>query len=185
MLHSFVNFLSGLVQSPGIYGALGLFAVSAVDEFVAFIPSSLILTAEILFLKDPLSLVGVSRLTIFVGLPIALGTTLGALPLYGAGYAGGKPALDALSHKWKMTWADVEKWGSRFGGTWQDELLFFFLRATPLVPTLPVTAAAGVVRMRPEKFVLITILGIMVRVVITLVILRTGGQAVLSHAIRL
>lgn len=184
-MHSLVSFLSKLVLSPGIWGALGLFAVAVVDEFVAFIPSSLVLTAEILFLKDPLSLLVVSRLTIFVGLPIALGTMIGALPLYGAAYAGGKPALDAMKHKWKLSWADVEKMEKRFSGSWKDDLLFFFLRATPLVPTLPVTAAAGVVRMRPEKFMLGTVLGIVVRVVITLVILRTGGEAVLSHVVRL
>lgn len=184
-MQELVNLLSRLVLEPGIWGALGLFAVASVDEFVAFIPSSLILTAEILFLKDPITVTGLLRLTAYVGLPIALGTVIGALPLFWVGYAGGKPALDAARDKWKMKWADIEKWGSRIGHSWEDDFLFFFLRATPLVPTLPVTAAAGVVRMKPARFVVLTVLGIMVRVVITLVILRTGGEAVLSHAIRL
>lgn len=185
MLHSLVSFLSKLVLEPGIWGALGLLAISALDEFVAFIPSSLILTAEILFLKDPLSIAGIWKLTLFVGLPIALGTTVGALPLYIAGYAGGKPALDAMRAKWKMKWADIEKFQARLRGRWEDDILFFFLRATPLVPTLPVTAAAGVVRMKPARFVILTVLGIALRVVITLIILRTGGEAVITHAIRL
>jgi len=184
-MHSLVSFLSKLVLEPGIWGALGLFAVSAVDEFVAFVPSSLILTAEILFLKNPITLAGLSRLTLFVGLPVALGTTIGSLPLYIAAYAGGKPALDKVRDKWKMKWADVEKFQARFAGTWEDDLLFLLLRATPLVPTLPVTAAVGVVRMSPWRYALLTVLGIMIRVVITLVILRTGGEAVFSHAIRL
>ncbi|MDB5194396.1 MAG: yngC1 [Parcubacteria group bacterium] len=183
-MHSLHEFLSRLVLEPGIFGAIGLFLVSIVDELVAFVPSSLILAAELLFLKDPLTLAAISRLTIFVGLPIALGTAIGSLPLYGIAYAGGKPAIEKIQTKWKFSWADVEKFERRFdGGTWKDELLFFFFRATPLMPTLPVTVVAGTLRMKPVVYTLLTILGIMVRVVITLIILRLGGEAVFVHAL--
>jgi membrane protein DedA with SNARE-associated domain len=182
-MHSLYGFLSKLVLEPGIMGALGLFLVSLFDELVAFIPSSLILAAELLFLKDPLSLVVISRLTIFVALPIALGTAVGSLPLYLAAYYGGKPAIEAARNRWKISWADVEKFESRFKGTSADELLFFFFRALPLMPTLPVTVVSGTLRMKPAPYTLITVLGIMVRVVITLVILRTGASLALSHAL--
>jgi membrane protein DedA with SNARE-associated domain len=184
-MHSLSVFLSKLVLEPGIVGALGLFLVSIVDELIAFIPSSLILAAELLFLKDPLTIVVISRLTIFVALPIAVGTSLGSLPLYLASYYGGKPAIEAARKKWKISWADVEKFEKRFKGMWTDELLFLFFRAMPLMPTLPVTVVAGTLRMKPVMYTLLTVLGIMVRVIITLIILRTGADVALSHALHL
>ncbi len=184
-MHTLVSFFSKLVLEPGVWGALGLLAISAADEFVAFVPSSLILAAELLFLKDPISLANLARLTGFVALPIAVGTTVGSLPLFWAAYAGGKPALDAVRKKWKLGWADIEKFERKLGDTWKDDFLFFFLRATPLMPTLPVTAAVGLLRMRVTKYTILTTLGIALRVVITLIILRTGGEAVISHAFRL
>jgi membrane protein DedA with SNARE-associated domain len=184
-MHSLYGYLSRLVLEPGIVGAIGLFLVSAVDELVAFIPSSLILAAELLFLKDPLSLVVISRLTIFVALPIALGTAIGSLPLFWLAYAGGKPAIEKAREKWKMSWADVEKFEKRFMGTWKDGLIAFFFRAMPLMPTLPVTAVLGILRMNPVEYLLITVLGIMVRVVVTLILLRLGADVVILGVLHL
>jgi membrane protein DedA with SNARE-associated domain len=184
-MHTISLFLSKLVLEPGIMGAVGLFLVSVVDELVAFIPSSLILAAELLFLKDPLSLMAISKWTIFVALPIATGAAIGSLPLFFAAYIGGKPALLKMKDKWKFSWTDVEKFENKFRGTWKDDLLFFFFRATPLMPTLPITVVAGILKMKPPKYTLLTILGIMVRVIITLVFLRVGGQLVLNRALHL
>ena len=184
-MHSLENLLSKLVLEPGIYGALGLFLISIVDELVAFVPSSLILAAELLFIRNPLSLAVLLKLSVFVALPIAIGTSLGSLPLYLAAYYGGKPAMEKARDKWKISWADVEKFEKRFNGSWTDEALFFFFRAMPLMPTLPVTVVAGLLRMKKWRYTLFTILGIAVRVVITLIILRTGASAVISHAFHL
>lgn len=182
-VHSLVNFLSSLVQEPGIYGAIGLFTVAAVDELVAFIPSSLVFTAEVLFLKVPLTVAGLSQLTVFVGLPVALGSMVGSLPLFLLAYAGGKPAIEAAHKRWKLSWADVDRFTQSFRGDWRDEMIFLFFRALPLMPTLPITVIAGTMRMKPATYMLLTVLGIMIRVVITLVLLRTGSE-VFAHMLR-
>jgi membrane protein DedA with SNARE-associated domain len=165
-------------------GAIGLFIVSAVDE-VAPVPASLILVGELLFLKGPISLSVIGKLTFFVAFPIALGTMLGSLLVYSAAYAGGKPSLDRLKKKFRVSSGQIEKFETMFKNRWYDNLMFFFFRATPLVPTLPVTLIAGVVRMPPLTYSILTLLGIVVRVMITLVILKTGGNAILTQAFHL
>ncbi len=180
-----VSFLSKIVMEPGIFGALGLFLVSALDEFVAFIPSSLVLTTELLFLKDPLSWSAIFKLLIFVAIPIALGSVVGSLPLFWLVYKGGKPALESVKNKFKFNWADVEKIQKKLNGTFKDELLLFILRLTPLIPTLPVTATAGLIKMNPIRFIVLGFIGISIRVILTLVMLRSGGEAVINYILRL
>jgi membrane protein DedA with SNARE-associated domain len=178
------EFFQRLIMEPGIWGAIGLFIVAAVDE-VAPVPASLILVGELLFLKNPLSVTVLGKLIFFVALPIGLGTTLGSLVVYSAAYAGGKPSLDQLKKKFSVSTKQIERFETLFKNRWYDSLVFFFFRATPLIPTLPVTLIGGIVRMRPVSYSLLTLLGIMVRVMITLVILKAGGDAVLTHAFHL
>ena len=184
-MSSLHEMLARLVMEPGIWGAVGLFLVSGVDELAAPIPSSLVLVGELLFLKDPITLANLGKLTAFVGAPIALGTTVGSFIIYWIAYAGGKPAYEKLKTKLRISSEKASTWSGKFQDKWYDELLFFFFRATPLMPTMPVTLVAGAMRMKPWKYAVLTFLGILVRVLITLVILRTGANAVFKHAVGL
>lgn len=179
------DFLHHLVLEPGIWGALGLFLVSGIDEIIAPIPASLILVGELLFLKNPITLATLTKLVFYVGVPIAIGTTVGSLVIYGAAYAGGRPALTGLKRRLRIKGGEFEKFENRFKNNWYDELLFLFFRAIPLMPTMPVTLVAGIIRMKPWKYSILTALGIFIRVMITLVILRLGGEAVLTHLFNL
>ncbi|MDB5254219.1 MAG: yngC1 [Parcubacteria group bacterium] len=179
-----LEFFQRMIMEPGIWGAIGLFAVAAIDE-VAPVPASLILVGELLFLKNPLSVAVLGKLIFFVAFPIALGTMLGSLVVYTAAYAGGKPSLDQLKKKFSVSTKQIDRFESLFKNRWYDNVIFFFFRATPLVPTLPVSIIGGIVRMPPLSYGLLTLLGIIVRVMITLVILKMGGDAVLSHAFNL
>lgn len=182
-MHGLEATLSRLVLEPGIWGAIGLFLVSAVDELAAPLPSSLILVGEVLFLKDPITLANLTRLVFYVGVPISLGTTIGSFIIYWAAYAGGKPVLEKLRTKLRISSEKLVSFESKFKDHWYDEWLFFFFRATPLMPTMPVTLVAGVIRMKPWKYALLTFLGIFVRVMITLVLLRTGAEVLLRHMV--
>jgi len=179
------EFLHHLVLEPGIWGAIGLLLVSGIDEIIAPIPSSLILVGELLFLKNPITLQTLMKLVFYVGLPIAFGTALGSMVMFTLAYTGGKPALDSLKKRVHLKGGQFEKFESRFKGSWYDELLFLFFRATPLMPTMPVTLVVGVARMNPYKYFLLTFCGIFIRVMITLVILRYGGEAVLGRLFNL
>ncbi|MES2213774.1 MAG: VTT domain-containing protein [Patescibacteria group bacterium] len=179
------EFLRHLILEPGIWGAVGLFLVSGIDEIIAPIPSSLILVGELLFLKNPITIETLNQLVFFVGFPIALGTTIGSFVIYGAAYAGGRPALEGLKTRLRLKGDQFEKFEGRFQNNWYDELLFLFFRAVPLMPTMPVTLVAGIIRMKPWKYALLTFIGIFIRVMITLVILRMGGEAVFTHLFNL
>lgn len=180
-----IDFLSHLVLEPGIWGAIGLFIVSAIDEIIAPIPSSLILLGQLLFLTNPITMDTLIEFVFYVGVPIALGTTLGSSVVYGAAYVGGRPVLEKLKKRLRMKGGEFEKFENRFKNNWYDELLFLFFRATPLMPTMPVTLVAGIIRMKPLKYSLLTASGIFIRVMITLIILRVGGEAVFSRIFNL
>ena len=179
------EFLRQLVLEPGIWGALGLFLVSGIDEIIAPIPSSLILVGELLFLKDPINLETLRKLVFFVGLPIALGTAIGSLVIFSAAYVGGRPALENLKKRVHMKGGQFEKFEEKFRSTGYESLTFFIFRAVPLMPTMPITLYAGITRMKPIRYVFLTAAGIFVRVMITLVILRLGGEAIFSHIFNL
>ena len=179
------DFLRHLVLEPGMWGAIGLFLVSGIDEVIAPIPSSLILVGELLFLKNPITFDTLMSLIFYVGFPIALGTAVGSLVIFSLAYAGGRPALENLKKRVHMKGGQFEKFESRFKGSWYDELLFLLFRATPLMPTMPVTLVVGIGRMNPYKYFILTFFGIFIRVMITLVILRFGGEAVLGRLFNL
>lgn len=179
------EFLRHLILEPGIYGAIGLFLVSGVDEIIAPIPSSLILVGELLFLKNPISVDTLTKLILYVGLPISIGTAVGSLVIYSAAYAGGRPALDGLKKRVHMKGGQFEKFEERFKSHRHESFFFFLFRAIPLMPTMPVTLYAGITRMKPVRYVFLTSAGIFIRVMITLVILRLGGEAVFSHVFNL
>jgi len=179
------EFLRQLVLEPGIWGAVGLFLVAGIDEIIAPIPSSLILVGELLFLKDPITLHTLTKLVFYVGLPIALGTAVGSLVIYSAAYVGGRPTLESLKKRVHMKGGQFEKFEERFRSHGYESLTFFIFRAIPLMPTMPVTLYAGIARMKPIRYVFLTAGGIFIRVMITVVILRLGGEAVFSHLFNL
>jgi membrane protein DedA with SNARE-associated domain len=62
-----------------------------------------------------------------------------------------------LSHKL------IEQIGSFLTGTWIDDLLMILARALPFVPTILVSAGAGVIKYNKKSFIITTFLGIIIR----------------------
>lgn len=59
--------------------------------------------------------------------------------------------------------SQIEKIGRFFKGTWWDDVLLFLARAIPIIPTFPVSVAAGVIKYHVRGYLLATFLGSIVR----------------------
>jgi membrane protein DedA with SNARE-associated domain len=173
------------VLHPSIGGFLWLLSVSFVGEVIVQLPLSLLFASQLLLSDAPLTLLAGLKLLALVAFPVALGSTVGSLLAYGISYFGGKPAIEKLKKFLRFSWSDVERFESRFAGNWYDELFFLVLRSAPLTPTLPVSIAAGVLRMKPFRYVVLTLFGTTVRTMLVLLVFGLGGGAVLIRVLGL
>ena len=171
---SLLHFINDIVLQPDLASAAIIVIFSFVNELFAVIPYALILSGQLLFLNDTLSWMLLGKLMVFVALPVGLGSTIGTLVLYGLGYFGGKPVVGKMQKYLRFSWEDVEKVNSVFKGVWYDELVFILIRSIPVMPSFPLTIAAGFIRMRFWSYFLLTVLGLTIRMMITLVIVGVG-----------
>lgn len=171
---SIVHAIQEVVLTPSLASTLWLGGVSFISELIAPLPSSLLLGGQLFFIKDLLSLEMIARLIFFVALPMAVGTTLGSFLTYGLAFGGGKLAIEKFKKYLRFSWQDVERLESKFANKWYDELLFLVARCVPLLPTIPINVVAGVLRMKPLKYTLLTLLGTTVRLSIMVIIFGVG-----------
>lgn len=175
---NFLYLLNDIVLQPSLSSAIIIFLFSFANELIAVIPYALILSGQLIFLSDSLSVALLAKLLVFVAVPVGLGSTFGTLLLYGVAYWGGKPAVGKLERYLKFSWADVEKVNSRFKGVWYDEIIFLVLRSIPVMPSFPLTLAAGFFRMRFLPYFVLTVVGLTIRMMITLFIIGFGASGV-------
>src|SRR3989338_2537914 len=145
---NFVQVVQDVVLRPDWSGAIIIFLLSFANELIAVLPYSVILSGQLLFLDSSLSLALVAKLFVFVAIPVGVGSVIGTLPVYAVAYFGGKPAIEKFHKYLHFSWQDVERVSVRFKGRWYDEVIFFLLRTVPVIPSFPVTIAAGIFRMR-------------------------------------
>ena len=172
--------IQDVVLRPDFTSAVGLFAVSIVNELLSMFvfPYSIILSGQLLFIDGSFSISVVAKLAILVAIPFGLGTTLGSLPFYGLAYVGGRPTIEKFGKHLKLSWGKVEKISSKFNGSWYDEILFLALRSIPLLPGLPISVAAGILRMRLVPYFVLTFIGTMIRIMIMLLIVGFGVDSI-------
>lgn len=153
------------VLSAGAWGALGFFVGAFLEEIALPLPSPLLLIGVAFFVGKPLlSVVILSKILFMVILPITVGATLGSFLVYILAYYGGKSAIDRWGKRWGVTWDEVEKFRAKMSKTRSDEMVLFLSRCLPFTPTTLLTIIAGIVRMNPWVYVVLTFLGILVRV---------------------
>ncbi len=179
---NFVKLIQDVVLHPTWTSAIALLVTSTLNELVALLPYNVILSGQTLFLQDAPSLSIFIKLSIFVVVPISIGATLGSLPSYGLAYFGGKPAIDKFSKYLKFSWDSVERLKTKFKGTWYDEIIFLILRAVPFVPGLPVNILAGIIRMRPVPYLVLTLAGNIVDMLLLLIFFGFGAHWVTNLA---
>lgn len=175
--NNFVQIIQDLILQPSSANIVTFFTSSLVNELFPVSPYSIILSSQLLFLEGSFSTIMLTKLFIFVSIPVGIGAAIGSVPAYGLAYLGGKPAIEKFGKYVRLSWADVERAESRFAGSWYDEILFLVIRSIPLVPYLPTSVAAGIIRMHLVPYVILTSLGATIRMIIMFMIVGFGVEA--------
>lgn len=167
---SVVEVVMDAVIHPTPASFIPMFLFAFANDVVGIFPFSLYLAGQLAFLKGTFSLALAMKLLVFVAVPVGLGSGLGSVPLYLAAYFGGKPLINKFQRFLRFSWTDVEKVRSYFKGSWYDELVYLILRCIPILPSIPIDIAAGTLRMRFAPFFVLTLVGSIIRMMITLLI---------------
>ncbi len=148
-----------------VYGPLGVFIASIVEEIIAPIPSTLVImgTSFIILKGAVISPETVFSLFINVVLPASVGVTIGSLVIYTLAYYLGKEIIDRLGKYLGVSWENIEKAQNKFEESSSDEIVLFIVRALPVVPSIAINVFCGFVRYDLKKFAVITFLGTLVR----------------------
>lgn len=166
----FVQAVHGLVTDPSPASVLPLFVSSFLNDLLGIFPYALALASQLLFLKDPFTAALAAKLLVFVALPVGLGSALGSVPLYYLAWFGGRPAVNKFQKVLRFKWEDVERASRYLKGTWYDEIIFFLLRCTPVLPSIPMDLAGGLFKMSFVPFFVLTAVGSIIRMMVTLLI---------------
>jgi membrane protein YqaA with SNARE-associated domain len=169
--------IHNVVINPDIISAFVLLVASMLNDLVALLPANLILSGQILFVREALSYAFFLKLFLFVALPVGIGATIGSFLTYGLAYFGGKPGINKFGKYLRFSWKSVEHLESKFTGLWYDEAILILLRAVPFLPPLPVNIAAGIIRMNFVSYVLCTFVGNIIKVMVTFGIAARGMVA--------
>lgn len=146
-------------------GPLGVFFLAILQEVIPPIPSTLVTVSAgfVLLAGEPFSLLTFWHLFYAVGIPVAAGLTLGSLVIYGIVYWGGRPTVERYGRFVGVSWSDIERLQEHMRGHVTDDVLLFAARAFPLMPSIAINVACGIVRWRIVPFVLHTFFGTIVR----------------------
>lgn len=174
---SFIKVVQDVVLDPNLSNATALFFASFLNELIALFPFAVVLAGQLLFIEHSFSIAMIAKLLVYVALPVGLGSSLGVLPIYILTYFGGKPAINKLQKYLRFSWHDVEKVQKRFKGEWYDEILFLALRVIPVLPSFPVSIAAGILRMKFMPYLVLTTVGFIIRMMLTLLVIGMGMQS--------
>jgi Uncharacterized membrane-associated protein len=148
-----------------VYGPLGVFLASIVEEVIAPTPSTLVImgTSFIVLKGATISPDAFLKLFINIVLPASLGVTIGSLFIYTIAYFAGKPFLERWGKYLGVSWEDLEKAEKKFEKSRSDEIILFPVRAVPVVPSVAISAFCGFIRFDLKKYLIITFLGTLVR----------------------
>lgn len=163
-----------------VLGWAGVFYASLLEEFIHVVPTSVVqLTAGAILLSGtPLSWALVGKSILIIGLPAAVGVTVGALPYFALGWFGGKPAVEKWGKWLGVSWKLVEDFDKKLSRTWWDELVFTGLRVLPFIPSIPISLGAGVVRLPLRTYLTGSFVGTFIRASVMGVIGATIGSRV-------
>ena len=148
-----------------VYGPLGVFLASIIEEIIAPIPSTLVIlgTSFIILTGAVISPETVFSLFINVVLPASLGVTLGSVLVYGLAYYLGKELIDRWGKYLGVSWEYIEKVQDKFQEGRSDKIILFTFRALPVIPSIAINVFSGFIRYDLKKFIIITFLGMLLQ----------------------
>lgn len=175
-----ISFVESWIMQTGPLAVLGFFIGGFIEEVFLPVPTPLLLLGAMFFNNEPVTIITFAKAVSLVILPISMGATLGSLLFFGAGYAGGRAAIDRFPKWMKISWQDVEKIRIKLSTRRSDELALFVLRCVPFGPTKIPNVAAGIVRMNPYIFTTLVFVGTMIRISLLFSGLLLFGSALLG-----
>ncbi len=149
------------------YGAFGILLSSFIEEVIAPIPSTIVILSAsfILLYGQKITIISLLKLILIIGIPAALGMTLGSSIIYLAVYKLGKPFIDKYGWFLTLKWEDVIEFNEKLGTKNADDLVLFLSRSTPILPSVVVNSFYGIIRYDFKKFVLLTFTGSLIKAI--------------------
>ncbi|HEY4528591.1 MAG TPA: VTT domain-containing protein [Candidatus Paceibacterota bacterium] len=176
----FVTVVKDVVVNPSLGSVLPLFIFSFINDLIGIFPFALALAGQLAFLKEPFTFAFAMKLLLFVSVPVGIGSAAGSVPFYILTYYGGKPAVSKFQKFLRLSWSDVEKVSLYFRGSWYDEIIFLLLRCVPVLPSIPLDLAAGFLRMNFVSFFILTLVGSIIRMMITFLVVGMALQGIIN-----
>lgn len=135
---------------------LSSFAGGLIEEIIAPIPSPFVMaavgSAAFAQNRDFLSLLMLAILG-------SLGKTLGAWVIYIIADKLEDIIVPRFGKFLGVSHQEIEGIGKHFKGGWKDDLILFVLRALPIVPSSPVSAVCGIIKINIRTYLVSTFLG--------------------------
>ena len=174
MFHAIVSQIEPFVQ---MYGALGVFLASVLEEIIAPIPSTLVVFSSAVLLTQGLHGWDAIAVVIFkIMIPASAGITLGSLFPYFLARIGEKVAVEKFGKFLGLKWSAIESMQKRVEKASSIELAIFVTRAIPGVPSLAVSIFSGLTRIPVRKYMLWSFLGCLPRNLILGLLGWWGGK---------
>lgn len=140
---------------------LGLVIGVLIEGIIAPIPSPLVLMTAGFVLGEiyPAMTLGTALLKILlmITIPASIASLVGAYFVYGIAYFGGKPVLKRFGKWLGVEWEDILKLRKKLNS--RQNVLIVVLRALPIMPLSPVSAAAGFLKMEWKRYGFFTLIG--------------------------
>ena len=128
------------------------FAGALTEEVISPIPSPLVSTLTGALAQGQ----GAGpRMIIWLAVLSATGKTLGAVLIYIVVNRG----ENFLFRHWGINTTQIQKVGQYFRGSWRDYLTLITLRALPIMPSLPVSVASGLIKLKLKLYVIASLIG--------------------------
>ncbi len=159
---SFVHSIEAWVEQLATQVPIELFSFvgAFLEEVIAPIPSPLILvTAGSLAFTQGKSYAFLWWICVVA----AVGKTLGSWLIYFIAQKLEDLFVNKFGRFFGVAKQDIEKLKARFKGGWKDFAILTFLRATPVVPTSPVSVGCGILRINLKSYLSATFLGTVIR----------------------
>lgn len=176
----FVEAVKDVVIDPAVGSIFPLFLFSFLNDLIGIFPFAIALAGQLVFLKEPFTMALAAKLLVFVAVPVGVGSAFGSIPLYVLAYFGGKPVINKWHKFLRFSWQDVERVKSYFKGHWYDEIIFLLLRCVPILPSIPLDIYGGVFRMRFMPFFVLTAVGSIIRMMLTLLVVGLSLNGLLQ-----
>jgi membrane protein DedA with SNARE-associated domain len=156
---------------------LFVFSGAFIEEIIAPIPSPLVMTLGGSLAKSQDSTL---LFLLFLGFIGAVGKSIGGYIIYKLAHFLEKIIVGRWGKYVGVSQKQILAMSEKLGQGPKDYLALFLLRATPIIPTAPVSFAAGILQLDLKAYLISSALGLWVRNIFYLYLGFTGTQALES-----